>query len=653
MDTAQFHRRSETDAAPIGERLDSWKEIATYLRRSVRTLHRWEKEEGLPVHRQFHKELGSVYAYTSELDAWCRARSSRGEREERDASRVLHRRLAIAALALTLAAVLTASIYSVTRGRSDPAEPQRKTPVARLELLSTLAESQHGPNLSPDGHQIAFVSEAAGIPQVFVRTLAGGDPVQVTFGELPAMRPQWSARGDRIIYSIRGGGIWTVSPLGPEPRQIVEHGWNPELSPDGKRLVFERSGQLVVMTADGRDSRALSNIPVEPYYGDAWPTFSPDGESIAVFLGEEGRYGDYWIIPLDGRRARRLTNDFAEGVAPAWTPDGKSLVFPSTRAGSMNLWRAAITGGPPEPLTTGPGDDVDPKVAPDGRSVSFTNVRRTWTVSVHDPTSHSQKTLVERRTALAYPAFSRDGRRIAFQAKTPQSDMHLVVANSDGSNQKAVTRGAGELNIMPQWSGDGRSLYFYQARPRRAFRRLSLAAGVSEDVAPWSWSRQPFADVDAHGRTAIHSVINRGQLHDSRLRNLGNGAETTLPFALYLHRYSRDGRWVAGESRDGEAVVCDMADARCVTLTPKDEHGLAAVAWSGDGARLFLLRHTSAQVFGELASVSVKGGAVKTHGRIGPFQHRYLMSMDVSPRDEVVVALCREGPHELWLARLR
>jgi hypothetical protein len=59
-----------------------------------------------------------------------------------------------------------------------------------------------------------------------------------------------------------------------------------------------------------------------------------------------------------------------------------------------------------------------------------------------------------------------------------------------------------------------------------------------------------------------------------------------------------------------------------------------------------------AQVFGELASVTVDGGVVKTHGPIGPFQHRYLMSMDASPRDEIVLALCREGPHELWLARL-
>ncbi|HSM87233.1 MAG TPA: tetratricopeptide repeat protein [Candidatus Limnocylindrales bacterium] len=56
------------------ERLDSWKEIATFLRRDVRTVQRWEKKEALPVHRHQHEKLGSVYAYPAELNAWFAAR---------------------------------------------------------------------------------------------------------------------------------------------------------------------------------------------------------------------------------------------------------------------------------------------------------------------------------------------------------------------------------------------------------------------------------------------------------------------------------------------------------------------------------------------------------------------------------------------------
>ena len=64
---------------PPEDRLDSWKEIAAYLGRDVTTVQRWEKREGMPVHRHVHDKRGSVYALQSELDGW---RESRGERLE-------------------------------------------------------------------------------------------------------------------------------------------------------------------------------------------------------------------------------------------------------------------------------------------------------------------------------------------------------------------------------------------------------------------------------------------------------------------------------------------------------------------------------------------------------------------------------------------
>ncbi len=60
------------------DRLDSWKEIASYLRRDVRTVQRWEKKEGLPVYRHLHDKLGSIYAYRNELTDWFNARQQSG-----------------------------------------------------------------------------------------------------------------------------------------------------------------------------------------------------------------------------------------------------------------------------------------------------------------------------------------------------------------------------------------------------------------------------------------------------------------------------------------------------------------------------------------------------------------------------------------------
>ena len=62
---------------PALDRLDSWKEIAAHLHRDVTTVQRWEKREGMPVHRHQHDRMGSVYAFTSELDAWSQGRRQR------------------------------------------------------------------------------------------------------------------------------------------------------------------------------------------------------------------------------------------------------------------------------------------------------------------------------------------------------------------------------------------------------------------------------------------------------------------------------------------------------------------------------------------------------------------------------------------------
>lgn len=75
------------DISPVGKRLDSWKEIAAYLNRDVTTVQRWEKREGMPVHRHVHHKRGSVYALTEELDGWIQSRRLPADERQADESR--------------------------------------------------------------------------------------------------------------------------------------------------------------------------------------------------------------------------------------------------------------------------------------------------------------------------------------------------------------------------------------------------------------------------------------------------------------------------------------------------------------------------------------------------------------------------------------
>ena len=71
--------------AVAGDRLDSWKRIAQYLKRDVTTVQRWERREAMPVHRHQHAKLGSVFAYKGELDTWWASRGTQlVEREVSD-----------------------------------------------------------------------------------------------------------------------------------------------------------------------------------------------------------------------------------------------------------------------------------------------------------------------------------------------------------------------------------------------------------------------------------------------------------------------------------------------------------------------------------------------------------------------------------------
>jgi hypothetical protein len=76
LKTGKLQRTAAPSALePNRERLDSWKQIAVYVNREVRSVQRWEKREGLPVHRHPHLRGSTVYAFKSEIDGWLRGRA--------------------------------------------------------------------------------------------------------------------------------------------------------------------------------------------------------------------------------------------------------------------------------------------------------------------------------------------------------------------------------------------------------------------------------------------------------------------------------------------------------------------------------------------------------------------------------------------------
>ena len=84
--------------------------------------------------------------------------------------------------------------------------------------------------------------------------------------------------------------------------------------------------------------------------------------------------------------------------------------------------------------------------------------------------------------------------------------VHLHIVSADGGEVRQVTRGEGEQNILPQWSGDEASLYFYQMRPSKSFRKIPVEGGTSTEVAAWDLLREGDARVDPQGRAVVYTT---------------------------------------------------------------------------------------------------------------------------------------------------
>lgn len=156
----------EGDAA-ASERLDSWKEIAAYLKREVRTVQLWEKNEALPVHRHVHKGRASVYAFKKELDAWWNNSRPRLEKEAVQPAPV-RQPLARLGVAVAVGVVLVLGVLLVwqqyQRKRIGPVVPIRAIAVLPLENLSGDAEEDY----FADGITEALITELGRLGDVRV-----------------------------------------------------------------------------------------------------------------------------------------------------------------------------------------------------------------------------------------------------------------------------------------------------------------------------------------------------------------------------------------------------------------------------------------------------------------------------------------------------
>ncbi|HXF72266.1 MAG TPA: hypothetical protein VNO79_06625 [Actinomycetota bacterium] len=238
-------------------------------------------------------------------------------------------------------------------------------------------------------------------------------------------------------------------------------------------FVSGRTGtvQLWVMDEDGGNAVQVTGGPGTKLH----PAWSPDGRSLVFAEADRGLSDpnfDLYVLGPDG--LERLTETPTREASPAWSPDGTTIAFESDETGIPEIWAINRLSGQRVPLTVDRLADLTPEWSPDGSRLLFTS-KRELLCSPADPACERHlfvldvatgeiTQLTSGRSYNGDPAWSPDGSRIAFSSNVQgEGDYDIYVMDADGSHLRRLTDAPG-LDLNPAWSPDGRFIAFTSLR---------------------------------------------------------------------------------------------------------------------------------------------------------------------------------------------
>jgi Tol biopolymer transport system component/DNA-binding winged helix-turn-helix (wHTH) protein len=385
-------------------------------------------------------------------------------------------------------------------------------PAPKITPFTTLPGNERMPSFSPDGNQMAFVwdGEMGENFDIYVKQIGNESLHRLTNDPAIDDKPRWSPDG-RYIAFTRQNGLYLIPPLGGAERRITTFSSSHpfarflDWSPDGKWLVVSDFNppqeptilSLFLVERETGEKIKLTS-PQAGTAGDRFPAFSPDGKTVAFFRFISDAVGDLYLVSVAGGEPKRLTFDDAGAIFPTWTPDGRDILFISSRDG-RGLWRIPATGGTPEKVEAIGQRIWEFAISPQGNRLAWTEVTddfNIWQYNLTGPATQRPQALIASTQYDVSPQYSPDGKRIVF-ASDRSGSWEIWVCDSAGKRPLQLTTFKRRYTGSPRWSLDGRQIvldsraegnaeiYIISAeggKPRR------LTNDPAEDIVP-SFSR--------------------------------------------------------------------------------------------------------------------------------------------------------------------
>lgn len=626
------------------ERLDSWKAIATYLDRGIRTVQRWEQVAALPVRRLEHEKGGTVYAYKAELDAWWAGRSDRFAGRKRRWRRVLYAALAGAA-ALVLVAVPAWLTRQLDAGR---VASRVGNAVSFDERVWAGPELSFTTSFDTDGRHIVYVDWSTGdVKAIEIATgkswplTRSGSWFHPTSPKGYAQTPELSPDGTQVSFAWfedeAAGDLRLTDLHGSAARVLVSqpHAWFHPLqwSADGSRILAERLARpggeysiVLISTQDG-SLRTLVDL------GRTVPrgvSLSPDGRYVAYTrTGSEPSQRDIFVTDVADARERPLVVHPADDLAPMWAPDGRHLVFSSTRGGVMGLWALEVIDGraqgPARLLKADATRNWPIRFGPDGfYYYSVIKNRSDVYLADLDPVSGRvasppREAVPELLGLIGAGDWSPDGTRLALVLQSgaydstgmpvgSQTSSLMVLTMADGSTEELTAPSplfgvrwspSGDLLAGPGRGPDGeQGIVLFDLRTSAT----RFWFGLDEPLRQFEWLPDGEGLLYRTGRT-IHA------------RRVGSTRSEPVHSPADAFAISPDGLQLVTAVHDTDSGLVSMQVVPLAEGSPRElvrldlPEWISALAWSPAGDHVFFAKgDRRTPSYGELWRVPVMGG---------------------------------------------
>jgi Tol biopolymer transport system component len=622
---------------PLEDRLDSWKEIAAYLKRDVTTVQRWEKREGMPVHRHLHDRIGSVYASRADLDAWMHSRNLRiGQQNGVDArlpdlpaqvprKQALLRRWRFV-LPLAVAVTGAVAIGSVLWLRSTERFWRNPLADARFQTVTEFDGLTQAAALSRDGHFVAFLSDRDGSTDVWVTQVGSGEFHNLTHGTFPGLaNPSirtlgFSPDGSLVTFWVRRQGgpnggdisVWAVPTLGGVPRPYLEGVAEFDWTRDGSRLAYHTPGPGdPLFVSDGNlrpESRPIFISPAGLH--GHFPIWAPDTAFLYFVQGSLPDNLDIFRIPPAGGTPERITSHHGRVTYPVML-DQRTLLYLASDPDGAGPWLYSmdVERRIAHRLTPGLDRYTSLAASADGRRLVLTRAtanRTLWRLRIPDSTAEaSQAKQISLTTSMgSSPRLGRDYLLYVTAAGTAESIWKLANGTS-----AELWRGEG-VRVLggPAISPDERHIAFSVRQNGRTLLYTMQADGMHARVVTDALELQGALAWAPDGQSITSAANDHGVPHLFRVP-INGGLPTPL-----VGEYSVDPAWAP----DGSMVVYSGPDigttfsVKAVTAEAVP-HPLPALTLTRGARHLVFLR-------------GQRGALVMLRGEI---QHKDLWLMDL------------------------